>query len=236
MIKIFAALALALCLFTVVASAHDSKEGIRIKYLIFREDCYESFFTRFDFTSDKTCLQFSFSKLVGYAIISLSIIYKLPQIIKIVNAGSSKGVTASSYYFETIVFANTLGYSRHLSLPFSVYGETIIILAQNFIVLLLIYKYDKTIGLGEKIGFVAFIGGYLTVLLMDTIVPEHIWPFVSSSCIIFNVMSRIPQIYSTFQAKSTGQLAFLTFFLAWAGSVARLATILIESDDLLYKA
>ena len=108
------------------------------------------------------------------------------------KAGSSKGVTASSYYFEMIVFTNTLCYSRHLSLPFSVYGETIIILAQNFIVLFLIYKYDQTIGLAEKILFVAFFATYISVLLLDTVVPEHVWPLISSSSIFFNVMSRIP--------------------------------------------
>ena len=39
-----------------------------------------------------------------------------------------------------------------------------------------------------------------------------------------------------FKNKSTGQLSFLSFILSFAGYVARLATVLIETDDLLYKA
>ena len=48
-------------------------------------------------------------------------------------------------------------------------------------------------------------------------------------------MSRLPQIYTNFRNKSTGQLAFFTFFLGFAGSAARLATVLVETDDFLYR-
>ena len=58
------------------------------------------------------------------------------------KAGSSKGISTQSYYFETLVFVNTLAYSRHLDLPISVYGETIIIIAQNIFIIALIYNYD----------------------------------------------------------------------------------------------
>ena len=52
---------------------------------------------------------------------------------------------------------------------------------------------------------------------------------------LLNIMSRVPQIISIFKNKSTGVLSFITFFLGAAGSYARLATVLIESDDMLYK-
>ena len=127
-----AALLLAFCMTAfanqVVPEEESHKVAAPIKYLIFREDCFESFFTRFDFTSDPNCLKFSFSKLVGYLIIGGSVILKLPQIINMLKAGSSKGVAASSYYFETIAMLHVLAMSRHANLPFSVYGETISIL------------------------------------------------------------------------------------------------------------
>lgn len=34
--------------------------------------------------------------------------------------------------------------------------------------------------------------------------------------------------------KSTGHLAFVSFFLSFAGSAARLATVLVETDDFLF--
>ena len=49
------------------------------------------------------------------------------------------------------------------------------------------------------------------------------------------VLSRVPQIFTNFRNKSTGQLAFLTFFLSFAGSAARLATVMFETNDFLFQ-
>jgi len=40
---------------------------------------------------------------------------------------------------------------------------------------------------------------------------------------------------TNFRNKTTGNLAFLTFFLGFAGALARLATVLAETDDFLYR-
>ena len=61
----------------VAAKVKDTTPTI---FLVFREDCYDAFFTRFDFTSDQTCIMFTLSKTIGYAIVTGSTIYKLPQI------------------------------------------------------------------------------------------------------------------------------------------------------------
>ena len=45
----------------------------------------------------------------------------------------------------------------------------------------------------------------------------------------------MPQIILNFQQKSTGQMAFLTFMLNFLGSLARLGTVLNETDDLLFR-
>ena len=75
------------CLTLVILSLiSGSSAGAKVKdltptkFLIFREDCYEAFFTRFDFTSDPTCVKFTLSKTIGYAIVGGSTIYKVPQI------------------------------------------------------------------------------------------------------------------------------------------------------------
>ena len=216
-----------------LASTSEKKAEVPVKFGVFREDCFDKF-TKFDFTSDTSCIGFTIGKAVGYAIVGGSAILKLPQIINILKAGSSKGIPASSYYFETIVFVNTLGNARHQQLAFSEYGENAIIIVQNVVVILLIYNYDKTIGIGEKLLFVASMSSYATWLLMDTSVPEEAWPFVTSSCILCNCMSRMPQIYSNFSNKSTGVLSFVTFFLAFAGSMARFVGVLFASDDIMF--
>ena len=123
----------------------------------------------------------------------------------------------------------------HQKLAFSVYGENAIILVQNAIVILLIYYYDKSVSFGEKIVFMLFMGAYLTWLIMDVNVPEEVWPTLSGCTVLLNIASRVPQIITNFQNKSTGVLAFFTFLLAWVGGLVRLATVCIESDDLFFK-
>jgi len=49
------------------------------------------------------------------------------------------------------------------------------------------------------------------------------------------VLSRVPQIIANFTNKSTGQLAFFTFLLTFLGGIARLGTVLVETDDFLYQ-
>lgn len=63
-----------------LANAHDTTDKVvaPTKYGIFREDCFESFFTRFDFFSDPSCIKFSFSKLIGFLIVGGSVFFKLP--------------------------------------------------------------------------------------------------------------------------------------------------------------
>ena len=126
-----------ICLASIVV-VHDSywKESSGIRYLIFREDCYESFFSTDEEDSsgsisgsaDTSCIKFSLSKLVGLLIVIGSCFLKLPQIIKILEAGSSEGISASSYYFSSLILLNTASYSQHLALSMSVYGEAVSIL------------------------------------------------------------------------------------------------------------
>ena len=88
------------------------------------------------------------------------------------SAGNTNGIPAPSYYFETLVFLNTLGNARYQGLAFSDYGENAIIIVQNIVVILLIYNYDKTISMIEKLAFVVFFGAYAFLLLDATMVPE----------------------------------------------------------------
>ena len=62
-----------------------------------------------------------------------------------------------------------------------------------------------------------------------------IWKVTSSSNMIIMVMSKIPQIITNVQNKSTGQLSFFTFLLNFLGGIARLGTVIFErGDDLGY--
>ena len=128
----------------------------------------------------------------------------------------------------------------HSKIPFSVYGDNLIILMQNFVIVLLLWTFNKQISAVEKLFCFVLMTSYSYFLFSDVFLTEEQWQYVAQSNLLLSnisfficvvVLSRVPQIYTNFVNKSTGQLAFLTFFLAFAGVVARLGTVLVETND-----
>jgi hypothetical protein len=67
---------------TVYASVHSKdatvgKEEVKMKWFVFREECFDIFFNKHDFTN-VNCIKLTLSKCVGYAIVGGSAILKLP--------------------------------------------------------------------------------------------------------------------------------------------------------------
>ena len=93
-------------------------------YGLFKKDCYD----RGEFFSNENeCLQVSILKLIGYSIITASFFFKLPQLKKILSSKSVEGLSRTAAYSELIAYLNTMTLARHVGLPLSVYGETIIL-------------------------------------------------------------------------------------------------------------
>ena len=130
----------------------------------FREDCFDLYFNKFDFFSSKECLSLTISKGIGFAIIAGSAVLKLPQIIKILKAKSVEGISKYMFYTEILMLINSSGYSIQASIPFSVYGESLIILFQNFLIVLMFWVFSKEITAIEKLVLFAFFSGYSFVL------------------------------------------------------------------------
>jgi len=58
----------------------------------------------------------------------------------------------------------TAGLGKFSGLSFTVYGESLIIMVQNYIIILLIWSYNKSIGFVEKMFIFAFMIGYAFLL------------------------------------------------------------------------
>jgi mannose-P-dolichol utilization defect protein 1 len=50
-----------------------------------------------------------------------------------------------------------------------------------------------------------------------------------------DIAARLPQIITNFSNKSTGALAFFTCLLNFLGATARLGTVMVESDDFMFR-
>lgn len=97
---------------------------------------------------------------------------------------------------------NTAFYSMHKSIPFSVYGENVIILVQNLIIVLLFWVFNRKIGMSEKLVCLVIASGYSYVLFQDKLLTEDHWFLVTQSTLVLSIrfllisfivlLSRIP--------------------------------------------
>eukprot|EP01132_Coremiostelium_polycephalum_P002454 gene2454-3031_t len=183
----------------------------------------------FTYIGKEFTLRLLISKALGYAIVFGALILKVPQILKIVANKSAESISISSVLLETIGFTISTLVGLILKYPFSTYGESIFILIQNIIVLLLVLKYS-----GKKTSTI-LIGSLVYCLCTGTVVKffgdEKSLLFLQALNIPLFIISKIPQISTIYKAKSVGQLSFFTCILNFGGSLSRVFTCLTELND-----
>lgn len=82
----------------------------------------------------------------------------------------------------------------------TLYGDQVVILFQNFVIILLIWMIDKNISLVEKVGYIAVTASFVYVIFEGSIMTEELWASVATFKIVVNIASRLPQIWTNFKA------------------------------------
>ncbi|AED97194.1 Mannose-P-dolichol utilization defect 1 protein [Arabidopsis thaliana] len=91
----------------------------------------------------KDCLLPLISKLLGYFLVAASMTVKLPQIMKIVDNKSVKGLSVVAFELEVIGYTISLAYCLNKDLPFSAFGELAFLLIQALILVACIYYFSQ---------------------------------------------------------------------------------------------
>mmetsp|Transcript_16051 Transcript_16051/g.18771 ORF Transcript_16051/g.18771 Transcript_16051/m.18771 type:complete len:303 (-) Transcript_16051:697-1605(-) len=192
------------------------------------DSCFDSLLVNYELT-DTSCLKETISKVAGYGIVILSSILKVPVIVNIIQSGCVTGLSISSIYIETSMYMTIFAYNYFIESPISTYGETLVIMFQNFILCVLLWKYMNK-GYGYR---------FLTVLMFTIFgglvyfTPEsYYWVLVTWS-IICSCVSKLPQIYTNFMLGHTGVLSIITTLMQVLGGSVRFLTILYEVTDKL---
>lgn len=165
------------------------------------------------------------ASVLGYLIVFGSGILKVPQILAILRNKSADGVSLTGHLMETFGYSVSLSWGISRGLKFSDFGESTFVFAQLIILNILIGFYTRQLPLAV-LGCVFF--GALTYALAIRIVPVSIHEMLFSAQILFTVSSRVPQIYLNYKKRSVGQLSFVTNFLAFGGTAARLLTTFVS--------
>jgi mannose-P-dolichol utilization defect 1 len=194
--------------------------------------CHDALLRDLDIITHPECLSLAISKALGIAIITTASIVKVPQILKLLQSQSAAGLSFTSYVLETASFLITLAYNVRSGWPFSTYGETALILAQDVVIAVLVLHFTRRDGMAG--GFVAGVAAVIYALLVsDTLVDAKLMNYLQAGAGVLSIASKLPQILTVYKEGGTGQLSAFAVFNYMAGSLSRIFTTLQEVDDML---
>ncbi|KAH8755597.1 hypothetical protein BGZ57DRAFT_909915 [Hyaloscypha finlandica] len=197
---------------------------------ILGETCYKTLLLDIDLSSTD-CIKFAISKGLGIGIIAASTIVKVPQILKLINSKSSEGISFLSYLLETSAYLISLAYNVRQGFPFSTYGETSLIMAQNVVIAVLVLHYSGKQSAAAL--FVAGLAASAATLFTEGVLDMKTLSYLQAGAGVLGIASKVPQIAAVWQEGGTGQLSAFAVFNYLAGSLSRIFTTLQEVDDKL---
>ncbi|KAI9473647.1 MAG: hypothetical protein EXX96DRAFT_596717 [Benjaminiella poitrasii] len=195
---------------------------------IIGEKCYVSLVENLNI-GDKDCIKYVISKGLGFGIVLGGSIVKIPQILTILRNKSAQGLSFTSYIMETLSYFITLAYNLRQGNPFSTFGEIMFICIQNVVIMILMLQFSKQTS--KLVLTLLALGALWYTLNNQNIVPSVLMSTLFATTIPLNLTAKIPQIYTNFKNKSTGQLSVFTVVNYLAGSAARVFTTMTEIDD-----
>ncbi|KAK9835094.1 hypothetical protein WJX84_012224 [Apatococcus fuscideae] len=166
------------------------------------------------------------SKLLGYLIIAGACYVKVPQILALRKAKSAEGLSASAFELEQIGYSIHSTYGFIMGLPFTAFGEAIIMLLQNTLLICQVYYYSKA-PIVRPLGLILLFAGLGFYVTSGALTQQQMMRAYDFNNIIFTA-ARLPQIVKNFRAKSTGQLSIVTYVFNLGGCVIRIFTSIQE--------
>lgn len=166
-------------------------------------------------------LRYFVANILPYAVVFGSVFLKLPQIATVLWHRSAEGLSLTSMALEITSQMISASWGIAQALNFKDFGESAIIMGEVALLLLLVGYLQKhflcafLICLVEAVAFVYMSHGLLPLNL-------HEW--LLNTQVLLGLSSRVPQIFLNYRNKSTGQLSFVSYYLATFGGISRLLT------------
>lgn len=199
----------------------------QLALLVLSPHCFDTYFIDFNFL-DRPCFAATLSKGLGIGIILGSIFVKFPQILKIYNAKTAKGISLATVILDLIVITIYAAYNFLKQFPISAWGDTAFLAIQTVAIgfLLLYYDVSTSKAIIFLINYLVFSG-----VLISGLVPINILWTLQGINIPLLLAGRVIQVHSNYKNQSTGQLSAITCALLFAGSLARIFTSIQETGD-----
>lgn len=183
--------------------------------------------------NERVCLRAAVSRVLGLGIVVGAGLIKLPQIYNVLSAGSVAGLSMTSFHIDVFGYTYNLAAHYRAGYPISTYGDFVVLMLQNYVLLYMCYMYTARSlrGILAIFSFVAL----LALFCSDIIAIE-----VINKLTLLNVpvvlVGRLPQIYANYSNQSTGTLSAISSWGVFLGATARIFTTLqdVDSWNILY--
>lgn len=169
------------------------------------------------------------SIVVGYSVLAGSMLYKLPQVLRVATRKRGQGISLSGLALETVGISLAGAYSLRRGFPFSSFGETLFIPLQNVAIMALVVKYVGADATPWMVLLLLYLA--MCTLLMQPVVGVKVLALLNVCATPISYFSRVPQLVMNWRAKSTGELAPVTLALQLLGNIARIFTTIIQVRD-----
>lgn len=181
------------------------------------------------------CFQFLLSKFLSSAILLGSVAVKLPQVFNIVSTKNVVGLSPQAFYSEVPLATLSVLYSYRLGYAFTSYGESVMVLIQNMILVYLLWVYmQPKPSAAHKLSVLAV---FVAVGVVAYHLPAEYLYVLPNINLALMMYARVAQIVNNFRQGTTGQLSSITTGLTFIGSVARIFTTMTEAGgDILLLA
>lgn len=183
------------------------------------------------------CLARIIAKSIGIGIILASCVNKAPILRNILlSRGTVVGLSTVAIYGEIILYSNAAFYNVLRGNPFSAYGETLTVLLQSMIIVVLLWRYEsgKNNALGrcrwlrnDVVSALVAYGAYLFGVFYVLTPATHYVLMVYNPLVLLS--SRGTQIYKNYKSKQTGSAqSAITMTMNLVGSLVRIGTTINE--------
>lgn len=166
------------------------------------------------------------SKGLGIGILAGACVTKLPQVWAVAAARSADGLSLTSTELENYVYLVHAAYGTVRGLPFTAYGESVVVWAQNLALLACMYRFKRA-GFARPLLTLCIIAGIVAAVVSGVLDVPAVTRLYDMNSLVF-MAARLPQIITAFKEGRTGQLSLFTSFLQFAGGAVRIFTSLKE--------
>lgn len=170
--------------------------------------------------------------VIGWVILAGSCFRSLPQILKILKAKSTEGLSLTSLVVETCCFTSSMAYNINHKYPLNTWGDSIPCWLQNLVIIAFILRSSSISPLVIALSATLFVA--ISGILFCGFVPLEVLAWMQVPNIAIQSLGvKMPQIYLNWTRGSSGVLSRFTCLLNVLGNLARVFTTFIITKDLL---